>query len=112
VGIKRIITRTVTAPAGASGTQDIEIGARGSRFRLKKVKVHFPSGSNYLLEIAFKIGATQIIPDDGVIVGDDVTHEFEKEIELDGGGKIIVVYTNKDTTNAHSCFIIIEGEVI
>jgi len=99
----------VTAPAGSSDEYSLLTVPSTKQFRMFKVKVHFPSGSGYYLQIAVMRGSEQVVPDAGYIVGDNNMVEIDCNKVFIGGQDVKIWYNNTDSANAHTCYVLVEG---
>lgn len=102
----------ITAAAGSSGTTVALEVPPAQRFRLKRVLFIFPPGTKNSLELAVLYGIKQMVPNEGMAVGDDVTYWLEDDTELGGSEKLKVYYKNNDTVNDLEAFVVIEGEIM
>jgi len=110
--MKWVGTYILNASAGEEGIVDAIQVPSGRKIHITRVTFYFPSGSNYLLEVALYLGETKALPDVGTIVGDTSPVSVGCDLTYQSGEYIKVYYKNNDGTNAHKCFIVMEGEVI
>jgi len=99
----------VTAGAGSSGEVSLLTVTAAKKLTVKQVKVHFPAGSQYYLQVALLRGAEQVVPNGGYIVGDDNVITVECNQEYLSGEDVKVWYSNTDAANPHSCYVLVEG---
>lgn len=102
----------VTAPAGAEGTTTAFNVTAGRKFKLTRVTFSFPAGSAFYLQLKVLRGNEQVVPREGYVVGDQCAVSVETNVEYESESPVVVYYKNTDTTNAHSVFILFEGEVL
>ena len=100
---------TVTAGAGTSGEVSLLTVTAAKKLTVKRVKVHFPAGSQYYLLVALLRGAEQVAPNGGYLAGDDNVITVECNQEYLSGEDVKVWYNNTDAANQHSCFVLVEG---
>ena len=100
---------TVTADAGSSGEASLLTVTAAKKLTVKRVKVHFPAGSQYQLQVALLRGAEQAVPNGGYIAGDDNVIIVECSQEYLSGEDVKVWYNNVDAANPHGCFVLVEG---
>ena len=72
------------------------------------IYLHFPTGSNYNLQVHFKIGTLKRIPNEGYITGDNASITLFKRHTITPPQKLDIVITNTDTSNSHSVFVYVE----
>lgn len=72
------------------------------------IYLHFPTGSNYSLQVHFKIGTLSRIPEEGYITGDNSRFEVVSSVYITPPQKLDIVITNTDTSNSHSVFVYVE----
>ena len=102
---------TVSASAGSSGEYSLLTIEATKTFILRKVTVHFPTGSGYYLQIAIMRGSEQVVPKSGYITGDNNQITILCEEKFPSDSVIKVWYNNTDAANAHSCYVLVEGEL-
>lgn len=100
---------TLTVAAGGEGTVDIYEVPAAAVLTINHVRIHFPSGNEGNLQVNLRVGIVNIYPTEGSAAGDNTTWEFRTEKIVRSGSKISVYYKNNDSTNPHTCFILIEG---
>jgi len=102
-----------TYTVAASTTQKVSIYRVGpsEKFRLKKVKVHFPVGTENYLKVAVLYGIRNVVPEQGYFMGDGVVLEAETDFEYEAGSTVDIYMENMDTSNSHTFTIIIIGEI-
>ena len=101
----------VTAAASTSGEYSLLTVTAAKKLRIKKLTVHFPNGVGYHLQIALLRGTMQRVPDGGYLTGDNNTISVECDILYESGEDVKVWYNNTDTTNSHSCYVLVEGVI-
>ena len=101
----------LTAGAGASGEVTLYTVEAARILTLKGVKVNFPSGQAFKLELAFFRGAQQIAPNVGRFSGDNGWLNVPCDAVLQSGERLRLAYTNTDTVNPQSCLIVVTGEL-
>jgi len=112
MGAKKQTVGSIVADPGAHSVEVPEYEPRGHPLRLKKVKVHFPSGTQGLLKVRFLYGNTAIVPEKGWITGDNSTFEAEEEFTFDAGSPVTIEYINEDTADKKVAYYEIVYEVI
>jgi len=101
----------LTADAGASGEATLYTVDDARVFTIKNVKVNWPNGQAFKLELAFFRGTQQIIPYRGRFSGDNGWLNVECDAVLQSGERLRLAYTNTDTVNPQSCLIVVTGEL-
>ena len=102
----------ITASAGAESNHTVFTVPSGRRFKLKTLLVLFPAGTYGELEISIYKGSQKMVPDQGVITGDNVLVALETERAWDGGQDVVAHYKNTNTTEARECYLYLIGEMI
>ena len=106
------VAGSISADPGAHDIVTPEYEPQGHPLRLKKVKVHFPTGTQGLLKVRFLYGNTAIVPESGWITGDNYTFETEEEYEFDAGSPVTIEYINEDTADKKVAYYEIVYEVV
>jgi len=106
------IARIITADANSTIKYQFLQVPSAKSFAIRRILIHFPTGSNYTMYVSVYKGEEQIFPNQGTITGDNVLYQLETNLEFDGGSVIYVKVSNQDTSNAHSIVVIIEGVLI
>jgi hypothetical protein len=107
---KVIVTRLFSVPPNTEAYEAVYTVSPGSRFTLKKVKVHFPVGVASQLLVRILQGWTSVAPVNGYFVGDDVVFEHEVEAEYGSGSVVRAYIRNISGASTKECTITIEGE--
>ena len=109
----RLVSIINTYTVAASTSQRVSIYKVGpaEKFTLKKVRIHFPTGTEHNLKVAVMYGMKQVVPEQGYFMGDDVLLEADTDFVYEPGSTIDVYMENTDTSNSHTFTIIIIGEV-
>jgi|GEM_PF-2341739 len=110
--MKHTVGKVVEIGAGKEEDVTIYTVPAGKRFKVTKIIVAFPTGQAFALEVYLKYGIQQVVPDEGVLVGDGHSYAFEEEWEYDSGTDIKLHGKNTDTANAQKVFVLLEGELI
>ena len=105
-------TMKLTVSPGDSGIYDLSLAPKGRKLKLKRTQVYFPAGTEGELEIAIKYGNMTIIPDSGVLTGDDMTYTSLKEFEFDSGSPLRIYYNNTNATYSKTCYLAFTFEVV
>ena len=105
------VAKKLTAAAGASDSVILYTVPEAAKLKITHVRIHFPTGSNGLLEVALKAGLRYLYPTHNKASGDNTLWEFRTPQELTSGSIIEIEYTNNDSSNPHTCFILLEGAV-
>ncbi|MHC1600509.1 MAG: hypothetical protein ACXQS5_06805 [Candidatus Methanospirareceae archaeon] len=105
-------TLKLTVSPGDSGTYDLTLVPKGRKLTLKRTQVYFPVGTEGELEIKILYGNMTIIPDSGVLTGDDMTYTSLKEFEFDSGSPVRIWYRNTNATYSKTCYLSFTFEVV
>jgi hypothetical protein len=100
-----LITADITIPPLTLKENPIRVEVRVPAGVIRKVWVLIPAGHKALAHLIIKHGATQIIPFEGDIHGDNEPLEFDEVYELRTEDKLILEGWNEDDTYPHSFFI-------
>ncbi len=73
---------------------------------ISRVTIHFPPGTNALVDVRVFKGSQQIVPRDGAINLDDYTVPIETDVPVRKGDTITVKIDNADDTNPHNVQVI------
>lgn len=94
-----------------SSTSDAyEIKSSSWTGTIKNIIVHFPPGSNALVEVKVFHGSTQILPEKGGVALDDATPSFGVERWIRLGDPIRVDWINHDDTYEHTISVVVNIE--
>jgi len=103
------VGRTITESAGGESDTTIYTVQAAKKLRITRVRVHFPSGQNYQLQVYIKRGLEQVIPKEGYLAGNGGSIPVECDEIFDSSSEVVVHTKNLDTANEQSCHVIIEG---
>jgi len=78
---------------------------------ITRVTVYFPTGSEGYLRVNVRRGIKNIYPTNGYLSGDNTTFVFENEEVFSSGERIVIYYSNTDTTNTHDAYFLFEGYI-
>ena len=106
------VTKQFTVSAGATTTQTIYTVTSGRKFRLKKVRFWFPTGSNSELQAVILHGVEKVVPEDGYVVGDGERFEYDVDVEYGSEEAVKALLTNTSATDSHTVQITLEGEEV
>lgn len=107
-----VIARTITAPPSSVAKYEICRVPVARNLVIHRVIMHFPTGSNYTLSVAFFVGEEQIIPDEGYFTGDDSLLEIPVVKTIPGNSTLYARISNADDTYDHRIHIVIIGELV
>ena len=105
------IINTYTVAAATSQKVSIYKVGPAEKFTLKKVRIHFPTGTEHKLKVAVMYGMRTVVPEQGYFQGDGVVLEAETDFVYEPGSTIDVYMENMDTSSSHTFTIILVGEV-
>lgn len=106
------VTKSFTVSAGSTTTQTIYTVTSGRKLKLKKVKFWFPTGSKSELQAIILHGVEKVVPEDGYVVGDGESFEYDVNIEYGSEEAVKALLTNTSTTESHLIQITLEGEEV
>ena len=107
-----VISKVITAPPSSTAKYDICRIPVARNLIIHRILLHFPTGSNYALSVAFFVGEEQILPDEGFFTGDNVLLEIPVVRTIPGNSTLYARITNSDDTYDHRIEIIIIGELV
>jgi len=105
------IAYTLTASAGSEGDVTLYRVEDARVLRLTDVRVNFPSGQAFQLQLSLYRGVQQVAPYQGVYAGNGGVMADSVDVVLQSGERLILHYKNTDTTNPQSAFILVGGEL-
>lgn len=76
--------------------------------KISRVTLHFPPGTNALVDIRVLKGSSPIVPRQGAISIDDFTMPVETDVPVKKGDTITVSIDNADNTNEHTVSVIVQ----
>ena len=103
------VAKKVTFTAGSKTAVTVFTVGPARKFRIQRVLLHFPSGSNFNLGVAVRVGINNVCPEQGLVYGDDCVIELHDDTVVDSGSDINLYGENEDTTADHSVLVVIEG---
>ena len=112
MGKKISIAKYISVSAGAEDDVLLYTVDAAHRFQLESLSVIFPSGTNAELEVSILHGIKQFAPYEGVYQGDDCAIDDVSDEIFSSADRIIVHVKNTSSSNAHSVFVIVRGELI
>jgi len=107
---KVIVTKLFSVPPNTETYEPVYTVSPGARFRLKKVKVHFPVGTASQLQVRILQGWTSIAPTSGNFTGDDVRFEHDVDAEYGSGSVVRAYIKNTSGASTKEFTVTIEGE--
>jgi hypothetical protein len=108
--LKVIASRRIVVDPGAETYVDLYTVNPGSRLRLEKVEIFFPSGTAGELLVKVFHGWIGLAPTDGHAQGDNVKHEYPVEAEYGSQSVIRAYLKNINTASARECVITLMGQ--
>jgi len=112
MGKKVSIPYRLTASPGASGFINIYTVPAGMILTIKKIIVHFPSGTLGQLHLRLYYGHMKVYPQNDYISGDDVKFEDEVDITYWSADPVRLWYENVNTAEARYADIKLEAELV
>ena len=112
MGEKISIAYQVNASAGAEGKTSIYTVPAPRNFVLREVLIHFPSGTDGDLKLAFYIGDFKVLPREGYYTGDGGMLKDDSDATFNAGEDITLYYKNENATEAKKAYILIMGELV
>jgi len=109
MAIKVSIPYMLTASAGAEDDVTVFEVPAARKFKTASVRISFPAGTYYELEISIYRGIKQIAPYTGVYQGDNEVIEDEFIEDISSGERVILHYKNTNSTEVREAFILIRG---
>jgi len=106
---RRSIHYYIEAAAGAEDRVTIWTVTAGRKFKLERVQIFFPVGTNFELEVAIYRSEEKVKPTDGVYKGDGNVFVDQTEIWFGTGEKIILWYKNLHATEVRKGSVLLEG---
>lgn len=106
------VAKKITVNAGSTVKYEFMTVPSARSLTIRRILIHFPTGSNYTMLVSIYKGEEQVFPDQGTITGDNVLYAFETHLTFDGGSTVYVKVSNTDPTNAHSIVVVIEGILV
>jgi len=103
------VSAVITRAASTTTRETIYIVPGGQKLRVTKLIVHFPSGSNFELEIALYRGEFQAVPRSGTIRGDDAVIEVTSKYDFDSDSNVRIYGKNNSATTTHQALVTVEG---
>ncbi|MCD6148231.1 hypothetical protein J7J18_02545 [bacterium] len=104
-----VIAGSFSVAAGSEDSKTIYTVPGAKTFRIKRVQLHFPVGTEGHLAIQLVVENFPILPDEGEFTGDDVTFTVESEKEVPPNSEIKIKGVNSDSSNPHSVYYVVEG---
>ena len=104
------IANTYTIAANTEQLIKVYRVPAGSRFRLKKVVVIFPPGTENYLLVSVRYGIRNVCPEQGYVQGEDTTIPLECEFTFESDSEVVVYAKNTDTAESRTFSIVIIGE--
>jgi len=101
-----------TAAAGESGEIVVLRIPEGRKFKLKRAIVGSSGDVDSRVDIAIYFGGEQILPKTGWLPAYYFAMTTIADFEFDGGTELVAKYVNRDTANARTFYIIVEGELL
>jgi len=99
----------ISADPGEEKTVDVFTVSPGKKFKLEKVRVGFPSGTAFELEVSIFRGLEQVKPTDGVMRGDGMVLVDAVQVWFGAGESVKLHYKNVSPTATRKAVVIIEG---
>jgi len=106
---RRSIHYFISASPGEETTINVFTVSPGKRFKLEKVSVFFPTGTNFELEVAIFRGLEQVKPTNGVYKGNGNTITDTTGVWFGTGEDVKLWYKNLNTTTARQGTALLEG---
>jgi len=101
--------KTLNIVAGADTDVNLLTIPSAKKFTLTEVQIHFPSGCDYNIQLYFKRGEEQILPNENYFASDHSPIKVVCNI-LYQSGEVIVVHTkNLDASNPYKVWIFLKG---
>ncbi len=105
------IAYTLTANAGSEGDVALYRVEDARVLRLTDVRVNFPSGQAFKLQLSLFRGVQQVAPYQGAYASDGGVVVDKADVVLQSGERLILHYKNTDTVNPQSAFVLVGGEL-
>jgi len=98
MGVEKPLSYRLSAAPDAEGFVAIYTVKPGQRYRAKRIRVHFPSGTAGELRVALYYGAMKVAPETDYYSGDDFTYENGIDVTYFSGDPVRIWYKNTSTT--------------
>ena len=108
---RRVYSGYYTLAAGATGSVSIFRVPPGRVATIRRVQFYFPAGSNGELYVALSTGGRRLVPESGMINGDNNTVSVEPNKTATSGFTVDLDYMNTSSTESHSVFVLLEVDV-
>jgi len=108
---KVTIHRHLSIGPGETGVAAIYTVQPGKVLTVDSVEVAFPAGIYGELHIALRYGNLKVWPETDYVSGDNVLFSKKVRLRYYSGDRILVWYSNVNTTQVRDCFIDIEGRL-
>jgi len=99
----------IEASPGAEEKVTIFTVSPGKKFKLQRVHVFFPTGTNFELEVAIFRGEEKVKPTDGVYKGDGNVFPDLTAVWYGTGEKVILWFKNLSATDVRKGSVLLEG---
>ena len=103
------VTKQFTVPAGSTTTGTIYTVTAGKQFKLDRVEIWFPPGSESELRVMILHGVSRVVPEEGYVVGDGETFTFKTNVVYGSQEEVKTLLMNTSSTTSHDVQITIEG---
>ena len=111
MGRKISIATLLTVPAGTEGEETLYAVAEAKLFHVESVRIQFPSGCDFALQIRLLVGIHQIAPTVGFYSADGGAVEDEIDYTAGSGSVIKVAYKNTGSSDLKA-LILLRGELL
>jgi len=107
---KVIVSKTFSISPNTETYQTLYTVSPGLKLRLKKIKVHFPTGVASQLHVKIYHGWMSVAPKEGFFTGDNVLLEYDLDVEYGSEAHVRVYFKNTSGASTKECVISMEGE--
>lgn len=90
----QILAYAAEVAAGTKAEIEIDVPTPGKYFRIYRILLHFPVGTEYNLQVKIRYGALTIVPRKGTITGDDSWFDLDVSWFYSRSGDVVIEVEN------------------
>ena len=106
--IEYYVSKVIEVDANTTKKEIIVNGKDTRVLIVKEILMHFPTGSNYTLQVVFNAGLLTKIPVEGYFTGDNLLLPIKQDVVIEPNSKLEINITNTDASNSHKLEIIVK----